>query len=148
MPPSRPRNTRKRKPSPRWTWVAGGLVVLAGIVAIAVSVSEPEAVATGRDPAAVAAGADLYAANCAVCHGVDLQGTQTGPPFLDVVYAPNHHADESFQRAVVGGVVSHHWNFGNMQPVPGLDRGDVALIIEFVRSEQERNGILRDPRLP
>jgi mono/diheme cytochrome c family protein len=118
-------------------------------VAIAASVSEKDqAVATDRDPAAIAAGAELYAANCAVCHGADLRGSATGPPFLDVIYAPNHHGDEAFQRAVVGGVVAHHWNFGNMQPVDGLARDDVAKIIEFVRSEQEANGILRDPRHP
>jgi hypothetical protein len=32
-----------------------------------------------------------------------------------------------------------------MAPVPGLTREDVALIIEYVRSEQEAAGILRDP---
>ena len=30
----------------------------------------------------VAAGAELYAATCAVCHGADAGGTTTGPPFL------------------------------------------------------------------
>jgi hypothetical protein len=77
--------------------------------------------------------------------GVAVSGTDTGPPFLNAIYAPNHHADEAFQRAVVGGVQPHHWNFGPMVPVDGLDRSDVALIIEFVRSQQETAGILRDP---
>lgn len=148
--PKRARSTSpKRPPAPQWVWITAAIGVLVGIVAIAASASRTDqAVPTDRDPAAIAAGAELYAANCAVCHGVDLRGTGTGPPFLDVIYAPNHHADESFQRAVVGGVVAHHWNFGNMQPVAGLDRDDVAFIIEFVRSEQEANGILRDPRHP
>ena len=78
-------------------------------------------------------------------HGVDLRGTGTGPPFLDVIYAPNHHGDESFQRAVAGGVQPHHWGFGPMAAVPGLTRDDVAQIIDFVRSEQEAAGIFTDP---
>jgi mono/diheme cytochrome c family protein len=101
-----------------------------------------------RDPDAVAAGAALYAENCAVCHGADLRGTETGPPFLHPYYAPNHHGDEAFQRAVLGGVVPHHWDFGPMPPIPGLSRDQVALIVEFVRSEQEAAGILRDPSHP
>ena len=122
------------------------LVAVIAVVASESNRSEADAIAP-RDSVEVAAGAELYAANCAACHGVDLNGTDTGPPFLDVIYAPNHHADEAFQRAVAGGVQPHHWNFGPMEPVAGLTRADVALIIEFVRSEQEAAGILRDPAL-
>lgn len=134
----------------RWPWILGSVVVGAGIIAIALSSSPPgdDAAAVAGDPVAVAQGAELYAASCAVCHGADLTGTATGPPFLDVTYAPNHHADEAFQRAVVGGVVAHHWNFGPMAPIAGLDRSEVALIVGFVRSEQEAAGIIRDPSHP
>ncbi|MDX1690740.1 MAG: cytochrome c [Acidimicrobiia bacterium] len=107
-----------------------------------------EAVSSRRDPAAVAAGAELFQANCAECHGVDLTGTDTGPPLLHRYYAPNHHADEAFQRAVLVGVVAHHWDFGPMEPVDGLDRADVSLIIEYVRAEQEAAGIFEDPSIP
>jgi hypothetical protein len=60
-------------------------------------------------------------------------------------YAPNHHGDEAFQRAVVAGVQPHHWNFGPMVPVEGLSRDDVSKIVAYVRSVQEAEGILRDP---
>ena len=98
------------------------------VIVIALSVSGETGsgqTPTTRDPATVAAGADLFAANCAVCHGADLEGTATGPPFLDVIYAPNHHADEAFQQAVAFGVVPHHWNFGPMAPLAHLTRQDV-----------------------
>ena len=123
-----------------------GALLLVGIIAIAMSVGEePSTGTSGLDPEAVADGGALFAANCAVCHGADLGGTATGPPFLDVIYAPNHHADEAFQRAAAFGVQPHHWNFGPMAPVAGLTREDVALIVAFVRSEQEAVGIFRDP---
>lgn len=131
----------------RLLWAAG--IVAVGVLVVAVAASEgnrsPADASVNRDPAAVAAGSELYADNCASCHGTDLNGTETGPPFLDVIYAPNHHADEAFQRAVVGGVQPHHWSFGPMAPVAGLSRDEVALIVEYVRSEQEAAGILRDP---
>ena len=132
--------------SNRWIWVTSS-VALAAVVAIALAVSSepPDGTPTLRDPAAVAAGAELFAANCAVYHGTDMRGSDTGPPLLNVIYAPNHHADEAFQRAVAGGVQAHHWNFGTMAPIPGLNRDDVALIIEYARSEQEAAGIFRDP---
>lgn len=122
-------------------------MVLAGIIAVAVSLAgdtPPPGVGSGD----VMAGEALYVANCAVCHGADLRGTAQGPPFLDVIYAPNHHADEGFQRAVAFGVVPHHWNFGAMPPIPELSRAEVASIIAFVRSEQQAAGILRDPSHP
>jgi len=31
-------------------------------------------------------GAELYAANCASCHGAELEGTDEGPPHLSVIY--------------------------------------------------------------
>ena len=140
-PSSAPSSTR------RWIWfAAGGVAIVIGIAIAFSSTGGDTGAPTGtRDPQAIAAGAELFAANCAVCHGTDLRGTATGPPFLDLIYAPNHHGDESFQRAVLGGVVPHHWNFGPMPALPGLARDDVALIVEYVRSEQEAAGILQDP---
>ena len=90
----------------------------------------------------VAAGEELYAATCAVCHGVDAGGTTTGPPFLHEVYVPSHHADGSFLAAVRNGVQPHHWDFGPMPPVQGLSDQDVADIIAWVRQQQREAGII------
>ena len=87
------------------------------------------------------AGARLFAENCAVCHGANATGTEQGPPLLHKVYEPGHHPDASFQRAVKQGVMSHHWRFGHMPPVPGLSRKDVAKIIAYVRELQRANGV-------
>jgi len=90
-------------------------------------------------PSAVS-GSDLYAANCASCHGADLRGTDQGPSHLSIVYEPNHHNDDSFRSAIERGTQQHHWPFGDMAPVEGLD-DDVNAIIAFVRAEQERKGL-------
>ena len=71
--------------------------------------------------------------------GVGVEGA--GPPLIHVIYEPSHHADETFQRAVALGVRSHHWRFGNMPPVKGLTRGDVAMVITYIREIQRANGI-------
>lgn len=93
-----------------------------------------------QDPALVAEGSDLYAANCAECHGEDLRGTEQGPPFLSPIYEPGHHSDGAFLLAVQTGVRAHHWNFGDMPPVEGLTPEDVEAIVAFVRETQRTEG--------
>lgn len=94
----------------------------------------------GAEPL-VAQGEDLYNRNCAACHGPDLMGTETGPPFLDEIYEPGHHSDESFYAAVQNGVQPHHWGFGAMPPIPALDQDDVEAIVAYVREKQREAGI-------
>ena len=79
---------------------------------------------------------------CVACHGTNAVGVEgAGPPLIHVIYEPSHHADESFQRAVAVGVRSHHWRFGDMPPIEGLTRGDVAMVIAYIREIQRANGI-------
>ena len=86
-------------------------------------------------------GRSLYGQACAVCHGQALEGTNSGPTFLNRIYAPGHHADISFMFAIERGVRSHHWNFGNMAPVEGLTQEQVLAIIGFIREQQREAGI-------
>ena len=90
---------------------------------------------------AAADGADLFATNCAVCHGENAAGTDQGPPFIHRIYEPNHHADMAFQLAVQNGVRAHHWRFGNMPPVEGMSQDDVEKTVAYVRALQRANGI-------
>ena len=73
--------------------------------------------------------------------GTDLKGTKVGPPFLHPFYVPSHHSDASFQIAVRNGVKAHHWQFGDMAPIPGVSADDVAHITAYVRGQQRRVGI-------
>ncbi len=97
-------------------------------------------------PATLSARAQLgrktYEANCASCHGRNAAGQDgVAPPLVHIVYEPGHHGDESFQRAVARGVRAHHWRFGDMPPVEGLTRRDVAAVVAYVRELQRANGI-------
>ncbi|TKZ15450.1 cytochrome c [Shimia litoralis] len=89
-----------------------------------------------------AIGQRIFENACVECHGTNAVGNEgAGPPLIHVIYEPSHHADEAFQRAVANGVRSHHWQFGDMQPVAGLTRGDVAMVIAYIREIQRANGI-------
>jgi len=57
-------------------------------------------------------------------------------------YRPGHHPDDSFYRAAMSGVKQHHWHFGDMPPVDGITKKDVAAIVRFIRWWQEQNGIM------
>jgi mono/diheme cytochrome c family protein len=101
----------------------------------------PPAADPGPVPAELAEGERLFDDNCARCHGVRAVGTETGPPLVHTVYEPSHHADIAFQRAAALGVVAHHWRFGDMPPVPGVDQAAVEQITAYVRWLQRRAGI-------
>ena len=89
-----------------------------------------------------AIGQRIFDEACTACHGTNAVGIEgAGPPLIHVIYEPSHHADESFQRAVATGVRSHHWSFGDMPPVEGLTRGDVAMVVAYIREIQRANGI-------
>lgn len=96
-------------------------------------------------PELVTEGRELFESSCAACHGLDLRGTSDGPPFLDPIYAPNHHPDEAFYSAAENGVQQHHWNFGPMPAQPRFSEADLQAIIAYVRSRQQEAGITRDP---
>ena len=85
-------------------------------------------------------GGELYLAHCAECHGADLRGSDRGPSHLSEVYVPSHHGDAAFSLAVLRGVRQHHWRFGDMPPVEGLDEDAITAIVAYVRSVQEREG--------
>jgi cytochrome c len=83
-----------------------------------------------------------YEAKCAACHGANAAGQDgVAPPLVHMIYEPSHHGDEAFQRAAELGVQGHHWPFGNMPAVEVVTRGDVTMIIAYIRELQRANGI-------
>ncbi|MDE0189108.1 MAG: cytochrome c [bacterium] len=90
-------------------------------------------------------GAEHFIAHCTECHGANAGGTSEGPPLVHIYYEPGHHADISFHIAVRQGTRQHHWEFGDMDPVPGLSDEEVNEIICYVRELQYANDIFTDP---
>ena len=87
-------------------------------------------------------GERAYTASCVACHGENGEGRDgMAPPLVHKIYEPGHHGDEAFQRAAAMGVHNHHWPFGDMPPVDGVTRGDVATIVAYIRELQRANGI-------
>lgn len=117
---------------------------LLGLLAVGLLLAPPALAADSpppKPPEALAKGESLYTTNCSACHGVGARGTAKGPPFLDKVYEPNHHADIAFYRASEAGVRAHHWKFGDMPKLPGVTKDDLAQIIPYIRWLQKQAGI-------
>ena len=117
-----------------------GLVLALLVLAALVGCAGDDA-ATSDAPFEGLDGARLFGQACADCHGADLEGTEQGPPFLDQIYAPGHHADPAFFLAAKVGARSHHWNFGDMPPVAGLTDDQLEAIVAYVRERQRAAGI-------
>lgn len=87
-------------------------------------------------------GRGIFTNACAACHGENAVGRDGfGPPLIHRIYEPSHHGDEAFQIAAAQGVRAHHWQFGNMPAIEGMTRGDVAMVITYIREVQRANGI-------
>ena len=83
-------------------------------------------------------GKSLYDEYCSSCHGLKLDGTDKGPPLIHSLYKPSHHGDQSFYRAALQGVGQHHWEFGDMPPVPGMTRRRMGKLVPYVRYYQQQ----------
>lgn len=130
-----------------------GLAALAALVGsiIVWRLAEPKPEGTGAPmveivvpelSAQASRGKALFDANCADCHGVNAAGRDgVAPPLVHIIYEPNHHSDASFHLGVQNGVRAHHWNFGDMPPVEGVEEADVPAITTYVRELQRANGI-------
>lgn len=145
-----------------WGYFVVGFLVLGIIVAFVVPGREPaghsmtppdtsnlsagDAIAEVSLPSDLSANAQIgktaFEAKCAVCHGANAAGQNgVAPPLVHKIYEPSHHGDEAFWIATQRGVRAHHWQFGDMPQIEGLTRGDVTMIVAYVRELQRANGI-------
>jgi cytochrome c553 len=82
-----------------------------------------------------------YDAFCASCHGKTGGGSDKGPTFISRIYHPGHHSDGAFVIATKRGARAHHWPFGDMKPVKGINEAQISTIVEYVRAVQKANGL-------
>ena len=120
--------------------VTGSTILFAGCT----TTDEPTAT---QPPVEIDLGPTLYSGEesfqnrCAVCHGQNAGGTQIGPPLVNRLYEIGHHPNFSFHNAVNKGVTAHHWNFGDMPPIPNVPPEEIDAIICHVRDLQRTEGI-------
>ena len=139
----------KKQPSKKMFWIIGG-VALATVATLLLSnyidgknkeVPIVETILPAIEQQ-YEKGYALYQDNCSGCHGKSLGGRKgLGPPFIHGYYKPSHHADIAFYRAISGGVISHHWQFGNMPAVTSLSEAEATEIIKLIRYIQRANGL-------
>lgn len=115
--------------------LAAGVAAAAMAQATIVDVVLPDLSPLARE------GQVLFGANCSGCHGENGSGSEKGPPLIHPIYEPSHHADMAFVMAIRNGTRAHHWPFGDMPPVEGLNPSQIQAIITFVREVQVANGI-------
>lgn len=121
--------------------VLGGAIFLGQGMAQGTGSLDPAAVKTPEMTPALNLGKLNYDAYCAKCHGANTAGTDKGPTFLNRVYHPGHHGDDSFFTATKKGARAHHWPFGDMKPVKGVTDAQIKSIVPYVRAVQKANGL-------
>ena len=89
-------------------------------------------------PFKLAKGQVLFERYCSSCHGMDLNGSDKGPPLVHPFYKPSHHDDSTFYQAGLKGVKAHHWNFGDMPPVNGISKRKMDHIVPYIRFYQQQ----------
>jgi ubiquinol-cytochrome c reductase cytochrome c subunit len=75
---------RRRHPAAGYAVVLLMLVALGGGYAFLTGSGAAAAPVSGPSSASIAKGADLFAKNCATCHGLDAQGTSVAPSLIGV----------------------------------------------------------------
>ncbi|WP_316857964.1 cytochrome c [uncultured Cohaesibacter sp.] len=83
-------------------------------------------------------GLRLYNANCLSCHGVNGRSTSFGPALTDAIYHKDSLSDQAFIQAVVYGAEQKQWTYGPMEPIKTLSQTEIAMILAYVRAEQEK----------
>jgi mono/diheme cytochrome c family protein len=121
------------------------VVILTGIWFLAGCNSDPKlppvALTAAKTPEEFSKGEAAFNQYCAACHGKAAAGTDHGPSFINRIYEPNHHGDQSFMLAARLGVRAHHWTFGDMPKIPGVPDDDLKQIVGYVRWLQQQAGI-------
>lgn len=107
----------------RLMWLAGVTV----LVLTACGGDPHPDVTMDRDAASVAAGEVLYAENCAVCHGGELEGV-TGPALAD---AELGHPDSDFVSTITEGKGDEMPAFGDQ-----LSSEEIVSVVDYVRTVQ------------
>ena len=113
-----------------------------GAALLATVIAHSSAVANEVEiPFELAKGQILFEKYCSGCHGLQLDGTDQGPPLIHPYYKPSHHSDRAFVQAIQAGSQQHHWKFGDMPAIHELLPGEIRQVVDFVRWMQQQKGL-------
>jgi copper transport protein len=125
-----------------------GLVLLwqARVPVEAVATASPDNGLAAIDPAAVVRGKDLFAQNCAVCHGADARGN--GPGAVSLAVKPANltaghalaHTDDDYAYWITNGIEGT----GMPGSVSKLGDSQIRDVIAYLRSLQQTALLARD----
>lgn len=113
-------------------------LICLSVVTVWIPTGSTIAAETIEIPFSLAKGQMLYEKYCSSCHGLQLNGTDEGPPLVHAFYKPSHHGDKAFYRAALQGSKQHHWNFGDMKPVEGMTPKKMDSLVPYVRYYQQQ----------
>lgn len=54
-----------------------------------------------------------------------------------MVYPRSEHIDDQFSEAVRKGVRQHHWTYGDMPAIKGVNDQNISDLISYVRALQD-----------
>lgn len=136
---------RPGTPMPEWGMTVGGPLtdeeiqgIVNWILANQVDPEQQEDAVAEADPAVGKSGGELFAENCARCHGEDLQGG-VGPSLISVF---ERHSEDQIMAILRGGiVVPRHanmppWQNGYMYPDARYTDEALASIVDYLRAQQ------------
>lgn len=133
---ARRRRASERRRRLRLVALPAGILVVVVIAVLVVTRGDtsdrPEPGSAGQ----LALGEEVFAENCATCHGQGLRGGLAGPPLVSEIYRPSHHPDSAIRAAIAQGVQPHHWDFAAMPPIPGLSDDEIDAVIAYIRDVQ------------
>ena len=131
---------------PKWSLLFGAAIIVISVTVI-IDQAEGGRSATYKNPIEPKMTPQLnlgkmnYDIFCSACHGKTAGGTNKGPTFISRIYHPGHHGDGAFYMAPKRGVRAHHWQFGDMKAVPGVNDEQLSTIVRYIRAVQKINGI-------
>lgn len=143
------RNTtaKRRGISPRTLIVGGFLVLVAGVLTFSVFGTGRITSANPNNPQAVALGQQVYAAQCASCHGASLEGQPnwqqelpTGglpaPPHDETGHTWHHNDQSLFTTVKYGGQATAPQGFKSNMPAFGavLSDEEIYAVLAYIKS--------------
>lgn len=146
MPQTRTTQARRRQTSMRNLVIAGVALAMVGLVALAAWNSTAARRAGSAGAQQLALGQQVYAANCASCHGANLEGQpnwqqalptggRPAPPHDETGHTWHHNDESLFTTVKYGGQATAPAGYKSNMPAFGnLSDQEILAVLAFIKS--------------